>query len=128
MLERQSEFPGVEPEREFLREYPHGPVGAHLFGQVGEVNEKQLKDQRYNGVELGDRVGQAGIEAEYDRFLRGTQRRRARGGGRARQPHEDAEAAGDRAGRASCACRSTSTCSAWPSRRSPAAPARAPSP
>ena len=24
MLERQGEFPGVEPEREFLREYPHG--------------------------------------------------------------------------------------------------------
>jgi penicillin-binding protein 2 len=71
VLERQSEFPGVEPEREFLRDYPHGPVGAHLFGQVGEVNEKQLKDQRYNGVEMGDRVGQAGIEAEYDRFLRG---------------------------------------------------------
>ena len=72
VLERQSDFPGVEPESEFLREYPHGAVGAHLFGQVGEVNEKQLKDQRYNGVELGDRVGQAGIEAEYDRFLRGT--------------------------------------------------------
>jgi penicillin-binding protein 2 len=71
VLERSSQFPGVEPESEFLREYPHGPVGAHLFGQVGEVTEKQLKDQRYNGVELGDRVGQAGIEAEYDRFLRG---------------------------------------------------------
>jgi penicillin-binding protein 2 len=71
VLERQTKFPGVEPEREFLREYPHGSVGAHLFGQVGEVNEKQLKDQRYNGVDLGDRVGQAGIEAEYDRFLRG---------------------------------------------------------
>jgi penicillin-binding protein 2 len=71
VLERQSRFPGVEAEREFLRKYPHGTVGAHLFGQVGEVTEKQLKDQRYNGVELGDRVGQAGIEAEYDRFLRG---------------------------------------------------------
>ncbi len=71
VLERQSKFQGVEPESEFLREYPHGPVGAHLFGQVGEINETQLKDQRYNGVALGDRVGQAGIEAEYDRFLRG---------------------------------------------------------
>jgi len=71
LLERQRDFPGVEPEREFLRRYPHGPVGAHLFGQVGEVTENQLKDQRYNGVGLGDRVGQAGIEAEYDRFLRG---------------------------------------------------------
>ena len=71
LLERQEEFPGVEPEREFLREYPHGVIGAHLFGQVGEVSPKQLKDERFNGVEMGDRVGQAGIEAEYDRFLRG---------------------------------------------------------
>ena len=71
VLERQSRFPGVEPEREFLRRYPHETVGAHLFGQVGEVTEAQLKDQRYNRVALGDRVGQAGIELEYDRFLRG---------------------------------------------------------
>jgi penicillin-binding protein 2 len=71
VLERQEEFPGVEPEREFLREYPHGVIGAHLFGQVGEVSPQQLKDERFNGVEMGDRVGQAGIEAEYDRFLRG---------------------------------------------------------
>jgi penicillin-binding protein 2 len=71
VLERQEEFPGVEPEREFLRKYPYGLIGAHLFGQVGEVTRDQLKDERYNGVEMGDRVGQAGIEAEYDRFLRG---------------------------------------------------------
>ena len=71
VLERQEEFPGVEPERESLREYPHGPIGAHLFGQVGEVSPKQLKEERFNDVEMGDRVGQAGIEAEYDRFLRG---------------------------------------------------------
>jgi penicillin-binding protein 2 len=71
ILERQEEFPGVEPERESLREYPHGSIGAHLVGQVGEVSPKQLKDQRFNGVEMGDRVGQAGIEYEYDRFLRG---------------------------------------------------------
>jgi penicillin-binding protein 2 len=71
VLERQEDFPGVEPEREFLREYPHGPIGAHLVGQVGEVSPRELKDERYNGVEMGDRVGKAGIEREYDRFLRG---------------------------------------------------------
>jgi penicillin-binding protein 2 len=71
VLERQQQFPGVEPESEFLRQYPHGVIGAHIFGQVGEVSPKQLKDQRYSGVSLGDRVGQAGIEEEYDRFLRG---------------------------------------------------------
>jgi penicillin-binding protein 2 len=71
VLERQDEFPGVEPESEFLRYYPHGVIGAHLFGQVGEVNPAQLKDPAYNGVSMGDRVGQAGIEEEYDHYLRG---------------------------------------------------------
>jgi penicillin-binding protein 2 len=71
LLERQEDFPGVEPESEFLREYPYGPIAAHLVGQVGEVSPQELKDQRFSGVEMGDRVGKAGIEAEYDRFLRG---------------------------------------------------------
>jgi penicillin-binding protein 2 len=71
LLERQDDFPGVTIERVFLREYPHGEIGAHLFGTVGEVTKEQLEDERYRGVQLGDRVGQSGIEAEYDRFLRG---------------------------------------------------------
>jgi penicillin-binding protein 2 len=71
VLERQDQFPGVEVERQFVRRYPHGEIGAHLFGTVGEINQQQLDDERYNGVELGDRIGQTGIEAEYDRFLRG---------------------------------------------------------
>jgi penicillin-binding protein 2 len=69
--ERKEDFRGVDVEPVFLREYPHGEVGAHLLGYVGEVSEEQLGDPQYTGVELGDRVGKAGIEAEYDRFLRG---------------------------------------------------------
>ena len=71
LLERGDEFPGVTVERQFLRRYPHSEIGAHLFGFVSEVNQEQLEDQRYRGVALGDRVGQAGIEYQYDRFLRG---------------------------------------------------------
>jgi penicillin-binding protein 2 len=69
--ERRERFPGVEVEPVFLREYPHGEIGAHLFGYVGEVTEEQLDDPAFTDVALGDRVGKAGIEAEYDRFLRG---------------------------------------------------------
>lgn len=71
LKERADDFPGVEPEAVFLREYPHREIGAHLFGTVGEVTEKQLEQTRYRGVTLGDRVGQSGIEYSYDRFLRG---------------------------------------------------------
>jgi penicillin-binding protein 2 len=61
----------VAVERVFLRQYPHREIGAHLFGTVGEVTKEQLKDERHRGVALGDRVGQSGIEYQYDRFLRG---------------------------------------------------------
>jgi penicillin-binding protein 2 len=69
--ERRDDFRGVEVEPVFLREYPHREIGAHLFGHLGEVSEEDLEDPRYGGVESGDRVGKAGIEQEYDRFLRG---------------------------------------------------------
>jgi penicillin-binding protein 2 len=71
LLEHQNQFPGVTVEQVFLRDYPHGEIGAHLFGYVSEVNPDQLKEARFRGVEMGDRVGQAGIEYEYDPFLRG---------------------------------------------------------
>src|SRR4051795_5727805 len=71
LQENQTRFPGVDVERVFLRKYPHDTIGAHLFGTLGEVTKQQLKDSRYNGVQLGDRVGQSGIEYSYDRYLRG---------------------------------------------------------
>jgi penicillin-binding protein 2 len=71
ILENQKDFRGVTVEPVFLRQYPHDRIGAHLFGTVGEVTREQLKDERYRGVSQGDRVGQAGIEYSYDRFLRG---------------------------------------------------------
>ncbi len=71
LFEHQEEFPGVTVEQVFLREYPHHQIGAHLFGTVGEITKEQKGDDRYRGVGLGDRVGQSGIEYQYDRFLRG---------------------------------------------------------
>ena len=71
LQENQNRFKGVEVKRVFLRRYPYHTIGAHLFGTTGEVSEKQLKQTRYSGVSLGDRVGQSGIEYTYDRYLRG---------------------------------------------------------
>ena len=71
LRENQSSFPGVTVERVFTREYKQGDVGAHLFGNVGEVTAEQLKEPRYAGLSSGDSVGQSGVEYEYDRYLRG---------------------------------------------------------
>jgi penicillin-binding protein 2 len=69
--ENEKRFPGVDVERVFLRRYPYRDIGAHLFGTLGEVTQPQLKHSRYEGVTMGDRVGQSGIEYTYDRYLRG---------------------------------------------------------
>ena len=71
ILENQDSFPGVTVEQVFLRQYPYKDVAAQIVGYVSQVNEQQLKDKRFRGVKLGDRIGQAGIEYSYDRYLRG---------------------------------------------------------
>ena len=70
--ENQDRFPGVAVQRVFVRRYPHGTLAAHLFGNVGEVDEKELKEARYRRLEPGDTIGKDGIEYQYDEVLRGT--------------------------------------------------------
>ena len=69
--EREEDFRGVEIDPVFLRQYPYKQLGAHLFGYVGEVSAGELKQPGYSRVQMGDRVGKAGVELEYDQFLRG---------------------------------------------------------
>ncbi len=71
LLEHRSEFPGVEPERVFVRQYPQGETGAHLYGYSREISQEELDSGRFPDVAIGDIVGKQGIEAQYDRFLRG---------------------------------------------------------
>lgn len=69
--ENSEAFPHVTVSQTYKRAYPNGELAAQLFGYVREVDEKQLKSKRFEGAEQGDRVGQSGLEYEYDRYLRG---------------------------------------------------------
>jgi len=69
--ENQDEFPGVAVQRVFVRHYPDGSRAAHVLGSVGEIEEEELKEPQYKGLEPGDEIGQAGAEYAYDKFLRG---------------------------------------------------------
>jgi penicillin-binding protein 2 len=71
LRERQDQFPGVTVEEIYVREYPNGPLGAHLFGYVSEIGPDQLGEAQYEGLQMGDRIGATGIEAQYDSALRG---------------------------------------------------------
>jgi len=64
---------------EFLEQGPDAALFVAMHAMAGTrdgvlahtVSGSSWSRLRFNGVEIGDRVGQAGIEAEYDRFLRG---------------------------------------------------------
>jgi penicillin-binding protein 2 len=60
-------------EQQPQRRYPENGVLAHVLGYVGEVNPKQLEkgDLRKRGLKPGDVIGQEGLEASYDEYLRG---------------------------------------------------------
>ena len=69
LRERKLEFPGVVVARSYLRHYEHRALAAQLLGHVGEASQLQL--DRSDELRLGDEAGQTGVEAAYDRFLRG---------------------------------------------------------
>ncbi len=58
-----------------LRNYVYGPVGAHFFGYLGEIDERKLQAIKANDTEnpykLGDYIGIFGGEKKFERHLRG---------------------------------------------------------
>jgi penicillin-binding protein 2 len=53
----------------YVRQYPLGDLAAHILGYVGPISEDQLKTSK--GYAASDKIGQGGIEAAFDKELRG---------------------------------------------------------
>ena len=70
---RELEHPEIKVELQPQRVYRYGKLAAHVLGYIGEISPKQLEYPRYRdaGYKSGDIVGQGGIEAVYDKILRG---------------------------------------------------------
>ncbi|MGQ0679457.1 MAG: penicillin-binding protein 2 [Actinomycetota bacterium] len=69
--EHQDRFPSVITESVPTRIYPNGRLAAHLLGFLGEIDSKQLDEQRYDGYRPGSIIGRGGIEFAYERDLHG---------------------------------------------------------
>jgi penicillin-binding protein 2 len=72
LAEHTSELEGVEVDKEAMRFYPHKELAAEVLGYIGELNEDELKVRESQGYRLGDVIGKAGVEASYEKQLRGT--------------------------------------------------------
>ena len=70
--EEPEKFKGVEVVEQSVRSYPQGLLAAHLVGWVGQINAEELGDPRFAGYGPSDLVGKSGVEATYERWLRGT--------------------------------------------------------
>jgi penicillin-binding protein 2 len=68
-----AEFPALRIAQQPQRRYPENGLLAHVLGYVGEISPKQLESLKYKdkGLKPGDIVGQEGLEAVYDDYLRG---------------------------------------------------------
>jgi penicillin-binding protein 2 len=72
LMEHQAQFPGVQIAETSKRRYERGTIAAQILGYVGEISGGQLKGREADGYAAGDQIGQTGIEARYDSYLRGT--------------------------------------------------------
>lgn len=74
--ERAEDFPGVTAEPTAVRAYPapYNANAAQVLGYLGPVTDKELKASKKSGkdqLQPSDQVGRNGLEAQYDRALRG---------------------------------------------------------
>lgn len=61
-------LPGVYIEEDVKRVYPSEKYLAHILGFTGEVSKEDLG---YSDYQYGDIIGKSGLEAQYEKILRG---------------------------------------------------------
>lgn len=71
--EHQELFPGVVAETLPVRSFPHGDLAAHVVGYLNQISEEELNHEDFADYRGGDMIGRAGLEASYERYLRGTE-------------------------------------------------------
>jgi penicillin-binding protein 2 len=69
LSEKLFQFPGFYLRKLSMRDYPSN-VATHLIGYLGEVNLQKTKEDKY--YTKGDLSGVSGVEAAYEKYLRGT--------------------------------------------------------
>ncbi|UCH61846.1 MAG: penicillin-binding protein 2 [Fidelibacterota bacterium] len=69
--EHRLEFPGIFFVDRAIRHYPSRARATHIIGYLRNVSTDDYEQYRSQGYYPGDVVGSAGLEREYERFLRG---------------------------------------------------------
>ena len=71
IAEHREDFPGVEVLSTPVRSYPFGRTAAHVLGWTALIDATQYEQLQDEGYGLNDIVGAYGLEAVYEKYLRG---------------------------------------------------------
>jgi penicillin-binding protein 2 len=74
IVERSDQYPGISATPVSIRNYPAnaGVNGAHLLGYVGPLTDVDLSGANGRSYFRSESIGKAGLEIQYDEYLRGT--------------------------------------------------------
>jgi penicillin-binding protein 2 len=72
LREQLPQLPGVQIVVEPVRKYAAGQVLADVLGYTGRVDAEDYAALKDKGYLASDRIGKAGVEAAYEKYLRGT--------------------------------------------------------
>ncbi|QNI63026.1 penicillin-binding protein 2 [Synechococcus sp. A15-44] len=62
---------GAQVDVDILRSYPNGTLAAHALGYTQPITENEFEILAEKGYKIRDRIGRTGVEAAYERHLRG---------------------------------------------------------
>ena len=73
IVERSSDFPGIDAKPTSVRYYPgtEGATGAHVLGYVGALTDEDLAKDNGTRYYRSESIGKDGLEYVYDAYLRG---------------------------------------------------------
>ena len=71
LAEYNNELHSIDVDIEAVRDYPNREIAAHVLGYTGEISDQELAKKRDQGSRLGDASGQMGVEAAFEKQLRG---------------------------------------------------------
>ncbi|TAK72323.1 MAG: hypothetical protein EPO22_00630, partial [Dehalococcoidia bacterium] len=71
LREQLPQLPGIQIIVEPVRHYTAGPLLSDILGYTGRVDEEDYALLKDKGYLASDRLGKAGVEATYEKYLRG---------------------------------------------------------
>lgn len=69
--EKGSEYGGIVITTDTERKYNYGKLASHIIGYIGRIKQEELNKEEDYKYQNDDYVGRTGIEASFEKFLRG---------------------------------------------------------